>query len=74
MKKTFKLTLNTDITIDFSSWGLSDAEQKGGYETKKLVINHYLELFGHDEFEISEKNSSRNAMHCVSTLQHIDGH
>ena len=57
MKKTFKLTLDTEITIDFSAWGLSDAEQKGGLETKKLVINHYLEQSGVDEFELAEKNS-----------------
>ena len=53
MKKTFKLTLDTEITIDFSSWGLSDAQQKGALETKRLVINHYLEQCGLDEFRIT---------------------
>ena len=53
MKKTFKLKLNTEIIIDFSSWGLSDAEQRGGLATKKLIINHFLEQSGLDEFEIS---------------------
>ena len=42
MKKTFTLKLNTEFTIDFSSWELSDAEQKDSYETKILIINHYL--------------------------------
>ena len=53
MKKTFKIILDTEITIDFSSWGLSDAEQKGGLEAKMLVINQYLQQNGIDEFEIS---------------------
>ena len=57
MKKTFTLKLDTEFTIDFSSWGLSDAEQKGSYETKMLIINHYL-FFGLDEFEVSEKNNN----------------
>ncbi len=53
MKKTFKILLNTEITIDFSSWGLSDAEQKGGLDAKMLVINQYLQQNGIDEFEVS---------------------
>ena len=58
MKKTFTIKLNTELTIDFSSWRLSDEQKKGGNETKKLVINHFLEQRGVDEFEISEKNGS----------------
>ena len=58
MKKTFKLKLDTEIIIDFSSWGLSDAEQRGGLATKKLIINHFLEQSGLDEFEVIEQNSS----------------
>ncbi len=53
MKKTFNITLDTEITIDFSSMGLSDAQQKGGYETRRLIINHYLEQCGLDEFRIT---------------------
>ena len=53
MKKTFKIILDTEITIDFSSWGLSDAEQKGGLDAKMLVINQYLQQNGIDEFEVS---------------------
>ncbi len=56
MKKTFTLKLDTELTIDFSQWGLSDAEQRGGCETKALIINHLLEETGVDEFEIEEKN------------------
>ena len=57
MKKTFKLKLDTEFTIDFSSWGLTDAQQNGVQEANKLVINHYLEQSGVDEFEVSEKNN-----------------
>lgn len=58
MKKTFTIKLNTDVTIDFGTWGLSDAEQMGGNETKKLVIEQLLEQSGMDEFEIVEQSSS----------------
>ena len=58
MKKIFTIKLDTDITIDFSAWGLSDAEQMGGRETRKLVINHFLDECGIDEFEVAEKNNS----------------
>lgn len=58
MTKTFKIKLDTELTIDFTSWGLSDAEQRGGNETRRLIINHFLEQRGMDEFEIAEKNSS----------------
>ena len=58
MKKTFTIKLDTELTIDFSQWGLSDAEQRGGCETKVLIINHFLEETGVDEFEITEKNSN----------------
>ena len=57
MKKTFKLKLDTEITIDFSSWGLTDAQQNDVQAANKLVINHYLEQSGVDEFEVSEKNN-----------------
>ena len=58
MKKIFTIKLDTDVTIDFSAWGLSDAEKMGGYDTKKLVIEQFFEQSGVDEFEISEQNSS----------------
>ena len=58
MKKTFTIQLNTELTIDFAAWGLSDAQQKGGYETKRLVIDHFLEQNGFEEFEIVESNGN----------------
>ena len=58
MIKTFTIKLNTEVTIDFSSWGLSDAEQLGGKETKKLVIEELFEQSGMDEFEITEQHSN----------------
>ena len=67
MKKTFTIKLNTELTFDFSAWGLSDAQQKDGYETKKLVVNHFLEQNGVDEFEISEKNRT-NLFEAMATV------
>ena len=74
MKKTFTIKLDTEITIDLSTWGLSDAQQKGALEAKKLVINHYLEQCGLDEFEITEKNNSSlfEAISAVVKAQNDD--
>lgn len=58
MKKTFRVKLDTEITIDFTTWGLSDAQQRGGYATKKLVIETLLEQSGVDDFEVLEKNNN----------------
>ena len=58
MKKTFKLTLDTEITIDFAKWGLSDAELRGGDKTKKMIVNYFLEECGIEEFEVTQKNGS----------------
>ena len=58
MKKTFKITLETEVTIDFSTWGLSDEEKKGDYKSQKLIIEHFMEECGLDEFEVVEKDGS----------------
>ena len=57
MKKTFKITLDTEFTIDFSDWELTDAQQKDEYASMKLLIDHYMKRCGYDEFVISEKDS-----------------
>ena len=58
MKRTFTIKLDTTITIDFATYGLSDAEQKGGYETRKLLVNELLDHSGVEEFEVKEQNST----------------
>ena len=58
MKITFKIQLDTELTIDFTNWGLSDAELKGKYDTKKMLINHLLDEYGIDEFEIAVEDGS----------------
>ena len=58
MKKTFTIQLDTQVTIDFTSWGLSDAEQRGGDATKQMIVNHFLEECGMAEFEVKEKKGS----------------
>ena len=57
MKRTFTIKLDTTITIDFATYGLSDAEQKGGYETRKLLVNKLLDHSGVEEFEVKEQHS-----------------
>lgn len=58
MKKTFTIQLDTEVTIDFTSWGLSDAEQRGDDATKQMVLNHLLVECGIEEFVVKEKNGS----------------
>jgi hypothetical protein len=58
MKKTFTIKLDTEITIDFATCGLSDAEQRGGDKTKKMIVNYFLEECGTEEFEVTQKNGS----------------
>lgn len=57
MKRTFTIKLDTEISIDFTDWGLSEAVQLGGYEARRLIINHYLDHCGMKEFEVCGKNS-----------------
>ena len=56
MIKTFTIKLDTEITIDFTIWALSDAEQRGADETKKMIVNYFLEECGTQEFEVTQKN------------------
>ena len=58
MKKTFTIKLDTEITIDFATCGLSDAEQRGGDKTKKMIVNYFLEECGTEEFKVTQKNGS----------------
>ena len=58
MKKKFTVKLNTQFTICFSQFGLSDEEQLGNYPTKRVLINYYLAEHGFDEFDVAEVNGN----------------
>lgn len=58
MKKKFTVKLNTQFTICFSQFGLSDEEQLGNYPTKRVLINYYLAEYGFDEFDVAEVNGN----------------
>ena len=58
MKKNFTVKLNTQFTICFSQFGLSDEEQLGNYPTKRVLINYYLAEHGFDEFDVAEVNGN----------------
>ena len=58
MKKTFSIQLDTELTVDFAAYGLTDAQQRGGYEAKKMLIHHFFEENGVEEFEILESNGN----------------
>lgn len=68
MKKTFKIKLDTEITIDFNTYGLSDAEKRGGYETRKLIIDYLLDHNGIEEFEIAEKCNGNSLFESIAQV------
>ena len=57
MKRTFIIKLDTEFTMDFTHYGLTDAEQRGGYAAKKMVLSNYVSDCGVDEFEVALKSS-----------------
>ena len=67
MEKTFQIKLSAQFTINFSNYALSDAEQRGGYETKQLIIKLFLEHHGIDQFEVTEQNS-HSLLHAIAAV------
>lgn len=53
-KKTFRIKLDTEFTIDFGNYGFSDAQKNKEEDFKRTIINMYLCLRGLDEFDVSE--------------------
>lgn len=53
-KKTFRIKLDTEFTIDFGNWDLSDDEKTKEDYFKKLILDFYFRKNGLDEVEISE--------------------
>ena len=53
-KKTFRIKLDTEFTIDFGNWGFTDAQMLNESQLKRMIISEYLDLCGFDEFEVSE--------------------
>ena len=54
-KKTFKIKLDAEFTIDFDGYGFSDAEQSKTELFKEVILNNYFINIGYDEVEVTEK-------------------
>lgn len=52
-KKTFKIKLDTEFTIDFGNWGFTDAQMLNESQLKRMIISEYLDVCGFDEFDVS---------------------
>ena len=53
-KKTFRIKLDAEFTIDFGNYGFSDAQKNKEEDFKRMIMNEYLDQCGFDEFEVSE--------------------
>lgn len=78
-KKTFRIKLDTEFTIDFVNWGFTDAQQSKEGDFKRMVIREYLDACGFGEFEVSElKNQPISLfetmadMFCPNKLKNIN--
>ena len=56
-KKTFRIKLDVEFTIDFDGYGFSDAQKSMELFFKIMIINEYLDKCGFDEFEVSENKT-----------------
>lgn len=53
-KKTFRIKLDAEFTIDFDGYGFSDAQQNKIESFKDMIIDEFINDCGYDEFEVSE--------------------
>lgn len=52
-KKTFRIKLDAEFTIDFDGYGFSDAQKSKEEDFKRMIMNEYLDQCGFDEFDVS---------------------
>ena len=78
-KKTFRIKLDAEFTIDFGNYGFSDAQKSKEEDFKRMIMNEYLDQCGFDEFEVSEfKNQPTSLfetmadMFCPNKLKNIN--
>ena len=55
MKKTFRIKMDTEFTIDFEDWDLSDEQQRKIESFKKMVINEYFDACMYEDVDVTEK-------------------
>ena len=57
-KKTFRIKLDTEFTIDFGNYGFSDAQQSKIEDFKTMILEEYIAEVGYDEFEVTGDSST----------------
>ena len=55
MKKSFRIKLDTEFTIDFDSYDCSDEQQRKVEEFKRMVLNEYFDACGFEDIDVTEK-------------------
>ncbi len=68
-KKTFRIKLDAEFTIDFEKWGFTDAQMLNESQLKRMIMNEYLDQCSFDEFEVSElKNQPISLFETMSEM------
>lgn len=57
-KKTFKIKLDAEFTIDFGNWGFTDAQKTKEEYFKRMILEEYIAEVGYDEFEVTGDSST----------------
>lgn len=57
-KKTFKIKLDAEFTIDFGNWGFTDAQKSKIEDFKTMILDEYIAEVGYDEFEVTGDSST----------------
>ena len=58
MPKTLTIKLDTELSINFNTWDLCDAEQASGNQAMQLIVNNLLKQNEVDEVEKIDNNSN----------------
>ena len=68
-KKTFRIKLDAEFTIDFGNWGFTDAQKSKEEDFKRMIIREYLDACGFGEFDVSEfKNQPISLFETMSGM------
>ena len=55
MKKTFRIKLDTEFTIDFEGYDCSDSEQNKIESFKRMILKEYFDACGFEDVDVTEK-------------------
>ena len=55
MKKTFRIKMDTEFTINFDNYDCSDEQLRKVESFKRMILNEYFDACGFEEFDVTEK-------------------